>query len=188
MSSIYWADLPFWLEDSSKKLKIPPTLILGILEFIASQIFGMLLYVINLNVSELIHKSVPTVFQIILNYVLFKVIQYGVSRFEITPLPIFTNKNHERFIKTVLLPSAGIVLMLSGAGIALAVANQYSIGIAVRWIPFFYSFVANCFFLLFTDQFARVGKSSQFYLIHLSGAVLLIIATVLTTGIFYYYQ
>ncbi|MFH1958962.1 MAG: hypothetical protein ABIJ22_01375 [Patescibacteria group bacterium] len=185
MSSIYWTSLPWWLEDSSKKLKIPPSLIISLIEFMAAQIFGMLLYMVSLNLSVLLSKQVPIIFQVLFNYLFFKIIQFGVSKFKITPLPTFLNKNHERFIKTVLLPSSGIVVVFSGAGVSLAVIDQYSPGILVKWLPFLFSLIANSFYLLFIDQFLRIGKSTKLYKLHFFTSILFTIATIMTIVIFY---
>jgi hypothetical protein len=185
MSSIYWAEFPIKLESSAKKLKISKSLIFWIIESIASQIFGLLLYTINLDLGKLLLFNYIDIIQIAFNYLFFKVIQLLAYQFEFAPLPIFTNKRHEKLIKTILLPTSGFILVLQ-YGLILVLLQDVLPGLTIAFWPILYSYVANSLFILLTDQFARIAKSSKKYSFHLITTVLLLIIIIIILGIFYY--
>lgn len=185
MASLYWANLPYELETGIHKLRIPVEITLRALELLAAQIFGMLLYMVSISLRDIFHTNVPVIYQLVCNYVVYKIIDVAVSKFEITPLPVFTNKRHESLVRTLLIPSGGIVLVFAGAGMVLLVAEQWSSGLTVRWLPFIYALLANSLLLLFVDQIVRVGKTKTMLMPRLLLTVLLGVSTIITIGAFY---
>lgn len=155
---------------------------------INSQIFGLSLYVLNIDLSQLFSKSVPIILQICFNYLLFKCILLAIYRFEIFPLPIYSNQRHLKLVKSLLLPSAAIILLFSGGGILLAIFQALFISITVNWSPFLFIFIANSLFLLSLESFTRIGKKENLSITYLVIFVFLFLATLLTLASFYAWQ
>lgn len=185
MSSLYWANVPVEIENSARRLGVSEKVARTIVELVSSQIFGMLLYVVSIDLETLLSRPIPVIVQLLFNFLLFRLLVGIVDRFEVTPLPTFTNTYHGRLVKSLLLPTAGMLLLLSGGFVVLAVSQQYSIGISMRWLPILYTFVANSLFMLGLESFVRIGKPGKFSPLYPATTILLLLATLLTLGHFY---
>lgn len=186
MSSIYWANVPIEIENSARRLGISKIVVFTILELISSQIFGILLYVVKIDLETLLSRPFPVIVQLVFNFILFRLLVAIVSRFEVTPLPTFTNQHHGLLVKSLLLPTAGMLLLLSGGFVVLVVSQQYSIGIAMRWLPVLYTFVANSLFMLSLESFVRIGRTGKLSSIYLVATLIFLLSTLTTLGIFYF--
>lgn len=186
VSSIYWANLPIEIEQSAKKLGFSEKVALTLVELISSQIFGILLYVVSIDLGTLLSRPVPIIFQLFFNFLFFKILVVIISRFEVTPLPIFSNNDHGRLVKSLLLPTAGMMLLISVGLVVLVVSQQYPIKISLRWSPVLYTYAANSLFMLSLESFVRIGKPGKFSSMYTASTSVFLLATVITLSIFYF--